>query len=138
MLAEVHAAWGYLELDRGRPAEAVAHLAPATRTFDKADLLSPLLPALLDLSEAAFRADKNDLSMNALGAVERELDRYPGLLPHYNYRVAYLLTLGGRFADARTFIARAKAAGQGTGNDWAVMASDTLAQKIQDKPDVPA
>jgi tetratricopeptide (TPR) repeat protein len=130
VLAELHAAWGYLELDRRRPAEAVAHLAPACRTFRRAELTSPLLPALLDLSEAAFRADQNDLSLEALGEVEAELDRYPGLAGHYYQRVALMLVLAGKFDDAREFIAKGREEGQRTGNAWFTKASDALEERM--------
>ena len=34
--AELHAAWGYLELDGRKAAEAVRHLVPACNTFGRA------------------------------------------------------------------------------------------------------
>jgi len=102
----------------------------AAGTFSRAELTSPLLPVLLDLSEAAFRADQNDLSIEALGGVEDELDRYPGLAGHYHHRVALMLILGGKFAEARTFLAKARAAGEAMGNAWVVMAADALEKSI--------
>jgi tetratricopeptide (TPR) repeat protein len=128
--AELHSAWGYLEMDRGNAAEAVGHLKFAAATFSRAELTSPLLPILLDLSEAAFRADQNDLSIEALGGVEDQLDRYPGLAGHYHHRVALMLILAGQFAEARTFLARARAAGEAMGNAWVVKASNALEERI--------
>jgi hypothetical protein len=117
-------------MDRGNAVEAVGHLKFAAGTFSRAELTSPLLPVLLDLSEAAFRADQNDLSIEALGGVEDELDRYPGLAGHYHHRVALMLILAGKFAEARTVLAKARAAGEAMGNAWVVMASDALVERI--------
>jgi hypothetical protein len=128
--AELNAAWGYLELDRGNPADAVDRLKHAAATFSRAELSSPLLPVLLDLSEAAFRVDQNDLSIEALGGVEDELDRYPGLAGHYDHRVGLMLILAGKFAEARPFLAKARAAGEAMGNAWVVQSSEALAEKI--------
>ena len=131
VLAELHAAWGYLELDRGRPAEAVQHLAPACRTFRKAELTSPLLPALLDLSEAAFRAGQNDLSFEALGEVEADLGAYPGLAGHYFHRVAVMLILGGKLDEARGFATKLRDEGPRTGNEWFTLTADALQEAIR-------
>ena len=128
--AELNAASGYLELDRGNAVDAVGYLQRAARTFSRAELTSPLLSVLLDLSEAAFRADRNDLSIEALGGVEDQLDRYPGLAGHYHHRVALMLILAGKLAEARTFLAKARAAGEAMGNAWVVQSSEALEAKI--------
>jgi tetratricopeptide (TPR) repeat protein len=130
VLAELHAAWGYLELDRGKPADAVPHLVAACNTFRRAELSSPLLPVLLDLSEAAFKADQNELSIQALGEVENELDRFPGLAGHYFRRIALMLILGGRFDDARTILAKTRQEGTRTGNEWFTKSADSLEKRI--------
>jgi hypothetical protein len=116
-------------MDRGNAVEAVERLKLAAATFSRAEL-SPLLPVLLDLSEAAFRANQIELSTEALGGVEDELDRYPGLAGHYHHRVALMLNLAGNFAEARTFLAKARAAGEAMGNAWVVKASDALEERI--------
>jgi len=108
----------------------VGYLQRAARTFSLAELTSPLLSVLLDLSEAAFRADRNDLSIEALGGVEDQLDRYPGLAGHYHHRVALMLILAGKLAEARTFLAKARAAGEAMGNAWVVQSSEALEAKI--------
>jgi tetratricopeptide (TPR) repeat protein len=137
VLAELHAAWGYLELDRGRGAEAIQHLLPASRQFMKAELTSPLLPILLDLSEAAFIANQNDLSQQALDTFEDEIDRYPGLSGHYHHRVAKMLSLCGKFTEARASLQLARAAGKAMGNDWVVMAADNIEERIRGRADRP-
>lgn len=128
--AEIHAAWGYLELDRKRPNEALSHLALASGTFQRAELLAPLLPTLLDLAEAALLVNQNGLAVQALETVEDELDRFPGYAPLYHHRVAQLFVYAERLDNARASVAQLRETGQATGNAWAASSATSMEAAI--------
>ena len=131
VLAELRAAAGYFEWERGNFAEAASLLMWSCNTLGRAEQRATLLPALLDLVPVAQKIGNHALCKQALENVEAELDRFPGYVPRYYQRIAHVFLNSGQLDKAREALAALRTTGDATHNPWAAAAAQALDQMIE-------